>query len=127
MAGRRATTVKSRKPTKQTAKTTEVAGKGRKAVHVLTGTATAKALVRVEARITDAKYEVDILKNDIDNKRVWFEAPTDDQGWMKLLYSADGPTGDPWPIGKIRIYLDPDQLDANFGNLTELTVKEVEP
>ncbi len=97
--------------------------KKRPVVH-LEGAATAKAKVRVEARITDSNYEVGILKDDIHNKRVWFEAPPDPDGWMKLLYSADGPTGDPIPIGKIKIHLDAEQLDANFGNLSDLTIEE---
>jgi hypothetical protein len=83
--------------------------KKRPVVH-LEGTATANAQVRVEVRITDSKYEVGILKDDIRTKRVWFEPPPDDEGWMKLLYSADGPTGDPIPIGKLRIYLDSEKL-----------------
>ncbi len=95
----------------------------RRVVH-LEGSATANAKVRVEVRITDSKYEVGILQDDIDNKRVWFEAPPDTDGWMKLLYSADGPTGAPIPIGKVRISLDADQLDVNFGNLSDLTIEE---
>jgi hypothetical protein len=78
----------------------------------LTGTAKAKnAPVRVEARITDSKYEVRLLNEDIHFKRVWFEPPADDEGWMKLLYSADGPEGDPWQIGKVRVYLDSEELE----------------
>jgi hypothetical protein len=88
----------------------------------LAGTATAK--VRVDVRITDSKYEVGILKEDIHFKRVWFEPPADDKGWMKLLYSADGPTGDPWPIGKVRIYLNTNELNQNFGDLSNLTIEE---
>jgi hypothetical protein len=97
--------------------------KKRPMVH-LEGAATANAKARLEVRITDSKYEVSLLKEDIQFKRVWFEPPADKDGWMKLLYSADGPTGDPWPIGKIKIYLDPKQLDQNFGNFTDLTVEE---
>lgn len=98
--------------------------KGKRRVVHLEGSATANAKVRVEVRITDSKYEVGILQDDIDNKRVWFEAPPDADGWMKLLYSADGPTGDPIPIGKVRISLDAEQLDVNFGNLSDLTIEE---
>jgi hypothetical protein len=92
----------------------------------LTGTAItkAKAPVRIEAKITDSKYEVGLLKEDIHFKRVWSEPHADADGWMKLLYSADGPTGDPWPIGKVKICLDSDQLDENIGDLSDLTIKE---
>jgi len=90
----------------------------------LAGTAKASAPVRIEARINDPKYEVELLKEDIHFKRVWFEPPADEEGWMKLLYSADGPTGDPWQIGKVRIYLDPDGLDRNFGDLSNLTIEK---
>jgi hypothetical protein len=97
--------------------------KKRPVVH-LEGTATANAKVKVEVRITDSMYEVGILKDDIENKRVWFEPPADAEGWMKLLYSADGPTGDPIPIGKVKVYLDAEKLDVNFGDLSDLTIKE---
>jgi len=90
----------------------------------LAGTATVKAKVQIEAKITDSKYEVGLLKEDIHFKRVGFEPPTGDEGWMKLLYSADGPTGDPFPIGKVRIYLDADELDQNFGDMTYLSIDE---
>jgi hypothetical protein len=97
--------------------------KKRPVVH-LEGTATANAKVRVEVRITDSMYEVSILKDDIKNKRVWFETPPDAGGWMKLLYSADGPTGDPIPIGKVKVCLDAEELDVNFGGLSDLTIEE---
>jgi hypothetical protein len=97
--------------------------KKRPAVH-LEGTATAKAKVRIEARITDSKYRVELLKEDIHFKRVSLESPADEEGWMKLLYSADGPTGDPWPIGKVRVSLDTDELDQNFGNFSNLSIEE---
>lgn len=90
----------------------------------LEGTAMANARVRLQVRITDAKYESNLLKEDIQFKRIWFEPPADKNGWMKLLYSADGPTGDPWPIGKIKIYLDSELLDQNFGNFADLAVEE---
>jgi hypothetical protein len=99
--------------------------KKRPVVH-LEGTGTAKkAKATFEVRITDAMYEVGILKDDIKNKRVWFEAPPDADGWMKLLYSADGPTGDPIPIGKIKFDLDTEEkLDQNFGDFSDLTINE---
>ena len=97
--------------------------KKRPVVH-LRGTATASAKARVEMQITDPKYEVGILKDDIVYKRVWFEALSDDEGWMKLLYSADGPTGDPWPIGKVKICFDLNEPDQNFGDLSDLIVEE---
>ncbi len=97
--------------------------KKRPVVH-LAGTATASAKVLVEVRITDSMYEAGALKDDIRYKRVWFEPPADVEGWMKLLYSADGPTGDPIPVGKVRIYLDPKELDRNFGDLSDLTLEE---
>ena len=94
--------------------------KKRPAVY-LEGTANAK--VRIEARITDSKYEVELLKEDLHFKRVWFEGPADPNGWMKLIYSADGPEGDPWAIGKVRVSLDAEQLDRNFGDLSDLTIE----
>lgn len=97
--------------------------KKRPVIH-LTGTATANAKIGIEVLITDSMYEVGILKDDIQNKRVWFEAPEDKDGWMKLLYSADGPTGDPIPIGKVRIHIDSDNLDPNFGDLSGLAMEE---
>jgi hypothetical protein len=84
----------------------------------------ASAPVRIEVRINDPKYEVELLKEDIQFKRVWFEPPADKEGWVKLMYSADGPTGDPWQIGKIKVYLDAEVLDRNFGDLAELNIGE---
>jgi hypothetical protein len=97
--------------------------KKRPVIH-LRGAATATAKVVVEARITDSVYEAAALTDDIRTKRAWLEGPPDDEGWMKLLYSADGPTGDPIPVGKVRITLDPDALDPNFGDLSGLTIGE---
>jgi hypothetical protein len=100
--------------------------KKRPVVH-LAGTAKykrTKKKVEVEARITDPVYEFGILKDDIKNERVWLEPPPDDDGWMKLLYSADGPTGDPIPIGRIKIHLDAEQLDVSFGDFSNLTIEE---
>jgi hypothetical protein len=95
--------------------------KKRPVVH-LEGTAT--AMVKVEVRITDAKYEVKLLKEDLHFKRAWIEPPADADGWMKLLYSADGPEGDPWAIGKLRILLDPEKLDRNLGDFSDLIIRE---
>lgn len=97
--------------------------KKRPVVH-LEGLATATAKIHVQARITDSKYRVELLKEDIHFKRVWLEPPADEEGWMKLLYSADGPTGDPWPIGKVRVSIDTNELDQNFGNFSDLTIEE---
>jgi hypothetical protein len=101
--------------------------KKRPVVH-LEGTAKVKrtkANVRVEAKITDSNYEFGILKDDIRTKRVWLESPPDDDGWMKLLYSADGPTGDPIPVGKLRINHDTEHLEVTFADLSHLKVEEV--
>jgi len=95
--------------------------KKRPVIH-LAGTANAK--VRIEARITDSKYEVELLKEDLHFKRVWFESPADKDGWMKLMYSADGPEGDPWAIGKVRVCFDSEKLDRNLGDLSDLTIEE---
>ena len=89
--------------------------RGKKAYAEFTGTANGP--VRIEVRITDASYEVDLLADDIDKKRAWFEPPADAKGWFNLVYSADGPTGDPWPIGKIRFAFDTNDLDDHFGNV----------
>jgi hypothetical protein len=97
--------------------------KKRPVVH-LEGTATAKANVKIEVMITDAKYEVELLKEDLHFKRAWIEPPVDADGWMKLLYSADGPEGDPWPIGKLRIMLDVEKLDPNLGDFSDLKIEE---
>jgi hypothetical protein len=97
-------------------KRTPKPGRGKKASAEFTGTA--HALVQIEVRITDDSYEVDLLADDIDKKRAWFEPRADAQGWFKLVYSADGPTGDPWIIGKIRFAFDANDLDSHFGNLT---------
>jgi hypothetical protein len=97
--------------------------KRRRAVH-LEGSATANVKVRVKVRITDSKYEVELLKEDLHFKRAWVEPPADADGWMKLLYSADGPEGDPWPIGKLRILLDAEKIDPNLGDLSDLTIGE---
>lgn len=99
------------KAPKRTAKPT----RGKKASAEFTGTANAP--VKIEIRITDASYEVDLLADDIDKKRAWFEPRADAQGWFKLVYSADGPNGDPWTIGKIRFAFDPNDLDNHFGNV----------
>lgn len=108
-------------PRKRLRPPTKPAGKGKMPIAVLTATATANIPARIEVQITDPKYAVEILADDIDNERVWFEAPADDQGWMKLYYSADGPTGDPFPIGRIKIHFDLSDLDDNFGDFSELT------
>jgi hypothetical protein len=96
--------------------------KKRSVVH-LTGSATAKAKAKLDVRITDPKYDVALLTEDIHFKRVWFESPADADGWMKLFYSADGPNGDPWAIGKVRIYLDSEALDQNFGDFSKLSIE----
>ncbi|MBX9681616.1 MAG: hypothetical protein K2X38_22905 [Gemmataceae bacterium] len=83
-----------------------------------------KAKVNVEVKITDSVYEFEIMKDDIRAKRLWMELPPDDDGWMKLLYSADGPTGDPIPVGKIRFNLSAEDLDPNFGDLSNLKLEE---
>lgn len=57
-------------------------------------------------RITDPNYTVKFLADDIKHKRVRFEGPADQNGWLKLLYSADGLTGDPFHIGKARLVSD---------------------
>lgn len=96
----------------------------RPVVH-LSGTAKyKKTIVNVEVKITDFVYEFGILKDDIRGKRLWLEAPPDNDGWMKLLYSADGPTGDPIPIGKIKFDVDAEQFDPNFGDFSNLTLKQ---
>ena len=77
-------------------------------------------------RITDAKYEADILADDVKHKRVWFEGPAAAGGWMKLYYSADGQSGDPFPIGSIRFLLSTDDLDGHFGGITKLVVGKVD-
>jgi hypothetical protein len=118
--------LKKRSSPKDLSDSSKQARTGKRATVFLTGTAKATAAARIEARITDAHYDMDAFEYDIKNKRVWFEAPPDEQGWMKLLYSADGPTGDTFPIGKIRIYLDPKDLDQNFGDLSQLTIKRSE-
>jgi hypothetical protein len=98
--------------------------KKRATVH-LEGAAKANAkVVKIEAKITDPNYEVAFLKDDIQHKRVWLEAQPDADGWTKLLYSADGPTGDPISIGKIKVNLDSQNLDPNFGDFSELTFNE---
>lgn len=63
----------------------------------------AEASVELEIQITDPDYEATALANDFSYGRAWVEGTTDRQGWRKLVYSADGSTGDPWQIGKIGI------------------------
>lgn len=75
---------------------------------------TADASVELEIQITDADYEIGALADDFKYERAWVEEKADKQGWRKLVYSADGPTGDPWQIGKIRI---------TVGKLANLSVK----
>jgi hypothetical protein len=82
-----------------------------------------KAKVNVEVKITDPIYEFGIIKDDIRAKRLWLESPPDANGWMKLLYSADGPTGDPIPVGKIKFDVDAHEFDVNFRDFTNLTLK----
>lgn len=77
----------------------------------------ATAPVHVEVRITDPNYAIKLLSDDVKHERVRFEGPADRDGWLKLLYSADGPTGDPFRIGKIRLTLDP-----GTGTVTGLTL-----
>jgi hypothetical protein len=62
----------------------------------------ADASVELEIQITDPDYEVTALTDDFRFERAWIEGTADKQGWRKLVYSADGPTGDPWQVGKIR-------------------------
>lgn len=83
-----------------------------------------KTKVNVEVKIADSQYEFGIMKDDIRTKRLWLEAPPDEDGWMKLLYSADGPTGDPIPIGKIRISQATEYLAITFVDLSHLNIKE---
>jgi hypothetical protein len=90
--------------------------RGRKAVAVLTGTADGS--VRVEVWITDPEYTVDAFANDVKYQRVWFEGKADAQGWKKLVYSADGPTGNPWQIGKIRVTPKAETPLTDLSNLT---------
>ena len=63
----------------------------------------ADASVELEIQIIDPDYEVGALADDIRYERAWAEGTADKLGWRKLVYSADGPTGDPWQIGKIKI------------------------
>lgn len=63
----------------------------------------ADASVELEIQITDPDYEVTALADDFRYERAWVEGTADQQGWRKLVYSADGPTGDPWQVGKIKI------------------------
>ncbi len=112
------------KAPKRGSKPTKKASGGKKAVAFFVGTASAP--LRVEVRITDPTYERGILADDIDKKRAWFETPADADGWFRFVYSADGPTGDPWVIGKIRFVLDSDSLDPHFANLTGIRIQESE-
>src|SRR5579885_1144795 len=86
-------------------------------------TGTARAPVAVDAVISDPEYKLDTLSDDIKYQRVWFEGPADADGWMLLMYSADGPTGDPWQVGKIRFSVDPGALEAHFGDISDLSVR----
>jgi len=100
--------------------------KKRPVVH-LEGTAKykkTKAKVNVEVKITDSVYELSIMKDDIRARRLWLEAPPDDDGWMKLLYSADGPTGDPIPVGKIKFDVGAKEFDPNFRDFFKLNLEE---
>lgn len=63
----------------------------------------ADASVELEIHISDPDYEIEGLAKDFEYERAWVEGKEDKEGWRKLVYSADGPTGDPWQIGKIRI------------------------
>jgi hypothetical protein len=63
----------------------------------------ADASVELEIQISDPDYEVAGLENDFKYERAWVEGKTDKDGWRKLVYSADGQTGNPWQIGKIRV------------------------
>lgn len=83
-----------------------------------------KAKVNVEVKITDPVYEFGIMKDDIRTKRLWLEPPADKDGWMKLLYSADGPTGDPIPVGKMRLNHGTEHLNVTFADLSHLKVEE---
>lgn len=80
--------------------------------------------VSVEVIVNDPKYDTNLLIEDIHFKRVWFEQPPDKDGWLKLVYSSDGPTGDPWQIGKIKFHLEHTRLDLCFGDFSELKVVE---
>ena len=105
-----------------------MANKKKRPVVHLEGTAKhkrTKEQVNVEVKITDPVYEFGIMKDDIRTRRLWLESPPDEEGWIKLLYSADGPTGDPIPVGKLRIKNDAEHLDATFADLSRLKVEEV--
>jgi hypothetical protein len=81
------------------------------------------ATVKVQVKITDPVYEFGIMKDDIRAERLWLDVPPDADGWIKLLYSADGPTGDPIPIGKLKFDRDAKKLDPNFRDFTNLRLK----
>jgi hypothetical protein len=103
------------------AKTPNPSRKGRKAVALLTGKANGP--LHVEVRIVDPEYTVEAFSDDIKYQRVWFEGTPDSQGWVKLVYSADGPDGNPWQIGNIRFTFDPSEITSNLQNVTSLSVK----
>jgi hypothetical protein len=79
-----------------------------------------KATVNVQVKITDPIYEFGIMKDDIRAKRLWLDVAPDAGGWIKLLYSADGPTGDPIPIGKIKFDRAAKTADPIFRDFTNL-------
>jgi hypothetical protein len=101
--------------------------KKRPAVH-LRGTATykrAKTKVNFEVKITDAVYEFAILTDDIRAKRLWLDSGRDKVGWIRLLYSADGPTGDPISVGRIRFEIEAEEFDPNFRDFSNLKLNEL--
>src|SRR5688572_28615897 len=61
------------KAPKKPTKPPEPAPRSKRSTGLLTGTANVQ--VRVEVKITDKFYELDLLADDIRHKRVWFEPP----------------------------------------------------
>lgn len=108
------------------AKASSTMKKARTKVEIkLKATTPSAASVTLQAMINDPKYETDILTEDIHFKRVWSLMPADGEGWMKLVYSADGPTGDPWQIGRVRMH--PGHPVFELGDLTDVTVVQAPP
>lgn len=83
-----------------------------------------KGPLKFEILVLDKYFEFGALDKDIKRERVSFEGPADDEGWMDLFFSADGPTGDPFPIGKIRFQLNQEALDGHFENLSTITLEQ---
>ncbi len=97
---------------------------GKRTTRLLAGNANGP--LNVEVQVIDPEYLIDALSDDIKYQRVWTDGEADAGGWVVLVYSADGPNGDPWQIGKIRFTFNPKDIDSHLQTLANLSVRRID-